>query len=97
MQIAFGLLCSQAGCAVAVEVFPGNTGDPATVASQVRKLRTRFGIERIALVGDRGMLTSARIRASEAPANLDWISALKSADLRKFRGPDLALPSGSLC
>ena len=86
-QIAFGLLCSEAGCPVAVEVFPGNTGDPATVASQVRKLRTRFGIERIALVGDRGMLTTARIRASVAPADLDWISALKSTDLRKLLKP----------
>ena len=86
-QIAFGLLCSEAGCPVAVEVFPGNTGDPATVASQVRKLRTRFGIERIALVGDRGMLTTARIRASLAPADLDWISALKSTDLRKLLKP----------
>lgn len=86
-QIVFGLLCSQDGCPVAVEVFPGNTADPATVASQVRKLRTRFGIERIALVGDRGMLTTARIRASVAPADLDWISALKSTDLRKLLKP----------
>ena len=83
-QIAFGLLCSKACSPVAVEVFPG---DPATVASQVRKLRTRFGIERIALVGDRGMLTTARNRASVAPADLDWISALKSTDLRKLLKP----------
>ena len=83
-QIAFGLLCSKACSPVAVEVFPG---DPATVASQVRKLRTRFGIERIALVGDRGMLTTARIRASVAPADLDWISALKSTDLSKLLKP----------
>ena len=86
-QIVFGLLCSQDGCPVAVEVFPGNTADPATVASQVRKLRTRFGIERIALVGDRGMLTTARIREAVAPADLDWISALKSTDLQKLLKP----------
>ena len=61
-QIVFGLLCSEAGCPAAAEVFAGNPGDPATVASQVRKLRSRFGNERIALVGNRGMLTTARIR-----------------------------------
>ena len=86
-QIVFGLLCSQAGCPVAVEVFSGNTGNPATVASQVRKLRSRFGIERIALVGDRGSRTTARIRDSQAPADLDWISALKSTDLRRLLKP----------
>ena len=86
-QIVFGLLCSESGCPVAVEVFAGNTGDPATVASQVRKLRSRFGIERIALVGDRGMLTTARIRDSLAPVDLDWISALKSTDLRRLLKP----------
>ena len=86
-QIVFGLLCSESGCPVAVEVFAGNTGDPATVASQVRKLRSRFGIERIALVGDRGMLTTARIRDALAPADLDWISALKSTDLRRLLKP----------
>ena len=86
-QIAFGSLRSETGCLIAVEEFPGNTGDPATVASQVRKRRSRFGIERIALVGDRGMPTTARIRASVAPADLDWISALKSTELRKLLKP----------
>ena len=86
-QIVFGLLCSASGCPVAVEVFAGNTGGPATVASQVRKLRSRFGTERIALVGDRGMLTTARIRDSLTPTDLDWISALKSTDLRTLLKP----------
>ena len=86
-QIVFGLLCSRDGCPVAVEVFAGNTADPATVADQVRKIRTRFGIERIALVGDRGMLTTARIRKAVEPAGLDWISALKTADLRTLLRP----------
>ena len=72
---------------MAVEAFAGDTGDPATAASQVRKLRTRFGIERIALVGDRGMLTTAWTRASVAPDDLEWISAPKSADLRKLLKP----------
>ena len=81
-QITFGLLCSRDGCPVAVEVFAGNTGDPATVAEQIRKIRVRFGIERVALVGDRGMLTTARLREDLQPATLDWISALKTSDLR---------------
>ena len=81
-QIVFGLLCAADGCPLAVEVFAGNTADPATVAAQVQRIRQRFGIQRIALVGDRGMLTTARIRADLAPAGLDWISALKSQQLR---------------
>ena len=90
MQITFGLLCSRDGCPVAVEVFPGNTGDPATVSAQVAKLRSRFGIARVAVAGDRGMLTTARIRDDLEPAGLDWISALKTSDVRKLlkRAPD---------
>ena len=86
-QITFGLLCSRDGCPVAVEVFAGNTGDPATVAGQVRKIRARFGIDRVALVGDRGMLTTARLREDLQPATLDWISALKTSDLRTLLKP----------
>ena len=85
-QIVIGLLCTK-GCPIAVEVFAGNTADPSTVSAQVAKLKERFNVERIALVGDRGMLTTARIRESVAPAGLDWISALKSADLRKLLKP----------
>jgi len=62
LQIVIDLLCNAEGCPIAVEVFEGNTGDPQTVASQVRKLRKRFGIERVVVAGDRGMLTEARIR-----------------------------------
>jgi transposase len=61
-QIVFGLLTNAQGCPVAVEVFAGNTADPKTVATQVNKLRQRFGLQRVVLVGDRGMITSARIR-----------------------------------
>ena len=86
-QIAIGLLCTGEGCPIAVEVFAGNTADPATVATQVAKLKGRFGVRRIALVGDRGMLTTARIRETVAPAGLDWLSALKTADLRKLLKP----------
>ena len=58
LQIVFGLLCTSAGCPVAVEVFEGSTSDPNTVAPQVAKLRQRFGLKRVVLVGDRGMLTA---------------------------------------
>ena len=84
MQITFGLLCAEDGCPVAVEVFSGNTSDPSTVAGQVARIRDRFGIRQVALVGDRGMLTTARIREDLEPAALDWISALKTTDIRKL-------------
>ena len=83
-QIVFGLLCAANGCPVAVEVFPGNASDPSTVARQVDKVRKRFGIDRVAMVGDRGMLTTARIREDLEPARLDWISALRTSDIRKL-------------
>ena len=84
-QIVFGLLTDAAGCPLAIEVFEGNTGDPATVAAQVSKLRERFGLERLVLVGDRGMLTAARIREDLQPlAGIDWITALKSVEVRKL-------------
>ena len=75
LQIVFGLLCNREGCPVAVEVFDGNTADPNTVGVHIEKLRQRFALSRVVLVGDRGMLTEARIREEVAPAGLDWISA----------------------
>ena len=81
-QIVCGLLCAADGCPVAVEVFAGNTADPTTVSTQVHAIRERFGISRVALAGDRGMLTTARIRKDLGPAGLDWVSALKSSDIR---------------
>ena len=86
-QIVFGLLCADNGCPLAVEVFPGNTGDPSTVAAQVQKIQGRFGIESIALVGDRGMLTTARLREDLSPAGLAWISALRTGAIRKLMRP----------
>jgi transposase len=81
LQIEYGLLTDPDGRPVAVEVFPGNTGDPATVPATLQTLRTRFGLERIVLVGDRGMLTSARIETVRA-AGYDWISALRGPAIR---------------
>jgi transposase len=83
-QINFGLLCSDQGCPVAVEVFPGNTADAATVEAQVDTLKERFGMKKILLVGDRGMLTSARIEALKEVDDISWVSALQSAGVRKL-------------
>ena len=82
LQIVYGLLCSPTGVPVAIEVFDGNTADPKTLAAQIDKLKTRFGLTRIALVGDRGMLTSARIDKELRPAQLDWISALRAPQIK---------------
>ena len=91
-QIVFGLLCAADGCPVAVDVFAGNTADPSTVGVQVKKVQQRFGLESIALVGDRGMLTTARLRDDLEPAGLAWISALKTDAIRKLlRKPQLAV------
>ena len=85
LQIVFGLLCDAEGCPVAVEVYEGNTGDPKTLRDQIEKVRTRFGLSRVVFVGDRGMLTSARIREELAPVEgLDWVSALRSEQIRKL-------------
>ena len=86
LQIEFGLPCDAGGCPVAVEVFAGNTADPMTVGSQIEKLRQRFGLSRVVLVGDRGMLTEARIREEVKPAGLDWIGALRGPAIRKLVG-----------
>ena len=80
-QIVFGLICAASGCPVAVEVFAGNTADPATVAAQVAKLKERFGIQQIAWVGDRGMITSARIETVLKPNGMDWISSLRAPQI----------------
>jgi hypothetical protein len=84
LQIVYGLLTSKEGIPVAIDVFKGNTGDPTTVASQVTKVKDRFGITRVVLVGDRGMLTAARLREDVAPAGLDWITALRAPQVKKL-------------
>jgi transposase len=82
LQIVYGLLCSTAGVPVAIEVFDGNTADPKTLSTQIAKLKDRFGLTRVCLIGDRGMLTSARIRDELRPARLDWISALRAPQIK---------------
>src|SRR5690348_3414074 len=82
LQIVYGLLCAPDGCPVAVEVFDGNTADPMTLAPQIDKLKQRFGLTHVVLVGDRGMITEARITADIKSAGLDWISALRGPAIK---------------
>ena len=85
VQIVVGLVCNAAGCPVAVEVFPGNTGDPTTLALQLQKVRGQFHLQRMVLVGDRGLLTEARIRAELPPVpGLDWVSALRRPAIQEL-------------
>jgi transposase len=85
LQIVFGLLCSREGCPIAVEVFDGNTGDPKTLGPQLDKIRKRFGLSRVVMVGDRGMITSARLREDfQGVEGLGWISALRTTEIRQL-------------
>src|SRR6516162_7652875 len=85
LQIVYGLLCAGDGCPVAIEVFAGSTADPATLTSQVTKLRQRFGLDHVVLVGDRGMITQARITEDLKAAGLDWITALRAPAIKALR------------
>lgn len=87
-QLAIGLLCAADGRPVAVEVFEGNTADPMTLATQIDKLKQRFKLQRIVMVGDRGMLTDARIEQTLRPAGLDWITALRAPAIKALAADD---------
>src|SRR5471032_3310469 len=82
LQISYGLLCAPDGCPVAIEVFDGNTGDPKTLAAQIEKLKQRFGLDHVVLVGDRGMITQARLTEDVQAAGLDWITALRGPAIK---------------
>jgi len=84
MQIVYGLLCAPNGCPIAIEVFEGNTGDPSTVGDQIAKLKKRFGLKRVVMVGDRGMITQARIDDDLRPAGIDWITALRAPAIQQL-------------
>src|ERR1700733_1660914 len=84
LQIVYGLLCAPDGCPVAIEVFDGNTGDPKTLAAQVEKLKQRFGLDHVVLVGDRGMITQARLTEDVQAAGLDWITALRGPAIKEL-------------
>ena len=81
LQIVYGLLCAPDGTPVAIEVFEGNTSDPKTIREQIDKLKRKFKLSHVALVGDRGMITSARITEELQPAGLDWISCLRAPQI----------------
>jgi transposase len=78
LQIVFGLMCTAQGCPVAIEVFEGNVGDPSTLANQIENVKQRFGIAHIVLIGDRGMITEARINETVKPAGINFITALRA-------------------
>jgi hypothetical protein len=84
LQVLFGMLGTPEGVPVAVEVFRGNTGDPDTVGPALDRVQKRFGLERVVMVGDRGMLTDARIEEELRPGGVDWITALKAPTIRKL-------------
>lgn len=84
LQVNFGLLCDREGRPVAVEVYAGNVADPSTVGDQVAKVRDQFGLDTVVFVGDRGMLTSARIREELEPNGMEWITSLRAPQVRKL-------------
>jgi transposase len=84
LQIVYGLLCAPDGCPVAIEVFDGNTADPMTLAPQIEKLKQRFNLDHVVLVGDRGMITQARITEDIKATGLDWITSLRAPAIREL-------------
>jgi hypothetical protein len=93
LQIVYGVLATSAGIPAAVQVFKGATGDPATLADQVTKLKQRFGLAHVALVGDRGMITKARINDDLKPATLDWVTALRGPAIKALMAEGVIQPS----
>jgi len=88
LQIVYGLLCTRNGLPIAIEVFEGNTADPTTLKSQIEKLKSRFGIKRVVLVGDRGMITTARISEDLKYSGLDWITCLRAPQIQALAKDD---------
>src|ERR1700693_3251383 len=84
LQIVYGLPCAPDGCPVAIEVFDGNPADPKTLATQVEKLKRRFHLDHVVLVGDRGMITQARITEDIKSAGLDWITSLRAPAIKEL-------------
>ena len=84
LQIVIGMLCNRQGCPVAVEAFEGNVADPSTLDSQIEKLQKRFGLRLVVIVGDRGLITSARISEDLQPQGLGWITALRAPQIGKL-------------
>jgi hypothetical protein len=93
LQIVYGVLTTTEGIPVAVQVFKGATGDPATLADQVTKLKQRFGLTHVAIVGDRGMITKARIKDDLRPAELDWVTALRGPAIKALMAQGAIQPT----
>jgi hypothetical protein len=94
LQVLFGLLCEREGRPIGVEVFEGNTGDPRTLGSQIRKIRDSFGLNKVVFVGDRGMITEARIREELRPVEgLEWITSLRAPQIRRLVQNGVLQPS----
>ena len=91
--VVYGVMADAAGCPVAVQAYPGNTGDPVTVPDQVEKLRQRFGLKRVVLVGDRGLLTETQIKHLKRYPGLGWISALRHEAMRQLVDAQEVQPS----
>ncbi len=84
-QIVYGLLCAPDGCPVAIEVFRGNTADPTTLTTQIQTLRKRFGLSRVVMVTDRGILTQVQIDKVREIDGFDWITALRAPAIQSLR------------
>ena len=87
-QIEYGLLTDREGRPIAIEVFPGNTGDPSAFISVVESVRTRFHLERLTMVGERAMITSARIRALREDTTLGWLTCLRAPQIAALASED---------
>ena len=94
-RIVYGLLCNQDGCPVAVQHFAAGVADPDTLASQAARLRDRFGLQRVAVVGDRGVIDQARATADLEPAGCDWITALDHDTIRELAEQRVIQPDPS--
>ena len=84
LQVNYGLLTDRRGCPVSISVFPGNSGDPKTLIPQVEKVRERFNIKKMVLVGDRGMISQTQIDKLIKMDGIDWISALRSTQIHQL-------------
>lgn len=93
LQIIYGLLCNAEGCPVAIEVFSGKTGDPKTIPAQIQKIKARWGLEHVVLVGDRGMITQARIRENLESTQMDYLTALRGPAIEKLCAARVITPS----
>jgi transposase len=91
--VEYGLLCNGEGVPVAIEVVEGSTGDPETIPAQVAKLKERFGLQRVVIVGDRGMVTTTQIKGAIQPGGFGWISALKHGAVEKLALERVIQPS----